>query len=84
MSTSLAEHTTCWTSEYALAHCEGFRVFGPEGPAGYVGRVLFAPGATEPLGILVSGGGSRPFVVARAEILEVCPETERIVVSRAA
>jgi hypothetical protein len=46
--------------------------------------VLFAPGATEPLGILVSGGGSRPFVVARAEILEVCPETERIVVSRAA
>jgi hypothetical protein len=29
----------CWTERYTLRHCEGYRVVGPDGPAGYVDEI---------------------------------------------
>jgi hypothetical protein len=29
----------CWTEGYALRHCEGYRVVGPDGLLGYVDEV---------------------------------------------
>ena len=67
----------CWTEAYALRHCEGYGVIGPEGRAGYVDEVwTYEDGE---VAALVVAGKTRQIVLApdvsnvddRAELLTV-------------
>jgi len=46
---------SCWTTEYWLGHCEGYRVFTDEGPIGFVEEVLWEANE-EPTALVVRVG----------------------------
>jgi hypothetical protein len=49
---------TCWTTDYWLGHCEGYRVFAAGAPIGFVERVLVdADGEATGLAVRI---GDRP------------------------
>jgi hypothetical protein len=78
MSSTLAdlEHS-CWSRDYLIAHCEGFRVESDEGTLGYVEEIV-----AEPLALRVrSGSGDQDVVtIAIEDATELHPDGERIVV----
>lgn len=75
------EHS-CWTADYLLAHCEGFRVESSEGTLGYVEEIVWARDRSEPLALRVrSGFGEQGLVTLVIEdVLGLHPKGERIVV----
>ena len=72
----------CWTAEYLLAHCEGYRVESNEGKLGYVEEVVWAPDGSEPLALRVrTGFDERGLITIMIEgVLELHPNGELIVV----
>jgi hypothetical protein len=79
MATTLHETTSrrhsCWTEEYGLRHCEGYRVAGPRGPVGYVEEVR-----VDELGVLraIVVAGARRLLVSAREIDSVDVDSELI------
>jgi hypothetical protein len=79
-STIVEEGLQCWTEEYCLAHCRGFRVAGPDGPLGYVDAVLFGPEGREPVALVVRG--RRRIVVPVGKVVRLRPALELVLVSQ--
>ncbi len=65
----------CWTDDYGLRHCEGYRVVGPRGHVGYVEEVR-ADELGEIRAIVVAGG--RRLLVSAHEIGSVDVDSELI------
>ena len=65
----------CWTEEYGLRHCEGYRVAGPGGPVGYVEEVR-----VDELGEIraIVVAGARRLLVPAGEIGSVDVDSELI------
>ena len=84
MATATESHQrSCWTDEYLLAHCERYLVEGESGePVGIVARVRLDGDAIEAVELMVlSRSGAAEIVVPVAEVIELRPCGERIVVS---
>jgi hypothetical protein len=79
MATTLHEtpsrRHSCWTKEYGLLHCEGYRVAGPRGPLGYVEEVRVDE-LGEVCAIVVAG--ARRLLVSAREIGSVDVDSELI------
>ena len=75
--TNVATPSECWTDEYWLTQCRGFRVSAPGGHVGYVEEVLLAAEGTSPAAIVVRG--ERAILVPAQEIIDVLPGEERVV-----
>lgn len=73
------QDASCWTDEYLLRHCEGYRVDSPEGHPGYVEEIVLLPDESEPIGFLVRGGSGLTFVSVH-QIRDFSPSAQRIVV----
>ena len=71
---------SCWTPEYLLGHSERYRVESAEGIVGYVEEVVWAGEGGEPLALLVRTGEGDLVRVAIADVVELHPDGERIVV----
>lgn len=73
---------SCWTANYLLAHCEGYRVESNEDMLGYVEGVVRAPDGIEPLALRVRrvSGERGIFTVGLESVLELHPNSELIVV----
>ena len=69
----------CWTEDYWLRHCEGFRVEDADGEAGYVEEVLCDGGGT-PIALHVAG---RAGTVPVSAVEEVSPAHELITLGSA-
>ena len=69
---------------YWLAHCEGFRVDGPDGRIGVVEHVVYESRPDVPDVVSVASGRwrLRSTDVPIADVLEVRPEQERLLVRR--
>ena len=65
----------CWTKEYGLRHCEGYRVAGPGGRVGYVEEVRVDE-LDEIRAIVVAG--ARRVLVSASEIGSVDVDSELI------
>lgn len=67
---------------YWLAHCEGFQVEGPDGRIGVVDRVVYESRLDVPDVVSVASGLWRLHStrVPMADVLEVRPEQERLLV----
>lgn len=74
---------TYWSRDYWLGHCEGFRVFGPDGRIGVVEVVLGAEDEPEALVVRTGLFGTRASVLPVADVDLVEPRAERIVVGAA-
>jgi hypothetical protein len=70
---------SCWTEEFSLLHCEGFRVEGPDGELGYVEEVLL-DAENVPEALVVRG--TRRIVIPATEILRLLPGSERVLVGK--
>ena len=84
MTGTASEQTTgCWTREYWLDHCEGYRVSTRRGHLGFVEEIVRDPTTDEPTALMVSGShGERGLmVVPIAEIVDVRAEIEDILVA---
>lgn len=70
----------CWTERYTLRHCEGYRVVGPEGPAGYVDEIwTFEDGDVS--GLIVEAPAQR-LLVATEDIGTIDEAAELVTVRR--
>ena len=72
----------CWTREYWLRHCEGYRVESLGGRIGHVDSIVVSD-ADEPVALVVRRGigtGCVTFVIPVEEIRELEPSVERILV----
>jgi hypothetical protein len=69
--------------DYWLCRCEGFRVESPTGRVGVVAEVRFESRVDRPDELVVRGGlfGNRVIAVAVAEVIDVLPRQQRIVIS---
>ena len=76
------QDASCWTDEYSLRHCEGYRADSPDGHhLGYVEEIVLLPDESEPIGFLVRGASGLIFVSvhqirdfsARAELIVADP-----------
>jgi hypothetical protein len=74
-----------WDTDYWLCRCEGFAVEAAQGRLGIVEEVRFRSRLDRPDELLVRGGlfGGRAFVVPVADVEEVVPQHERLVVRSA-
>ena len=81
-SETVAPARSCWTIDYWLRHCEGYRVWDATGVIGYVDAVLVAED-DEPHSLVVRVGSSFSVLVTLpAEAVEsVDPATERVFVA---
>jgi hypothetical protein len=72
---------SCWSADYVLGHCEGFRVESNAGRLGYVEEVVRASESGAPLALRVrTGRGGQPQVIVMIEdALELHAEGECIV-----
>ena len=70
---------SCWTAEYLLAHCEGYRVESATGRLGYVEEVVWASDVGEPVALRVLGGRGR-VTIPIADVRELHPNGEWIAV----
>jgi hypothetical protein len=79
-----AEGHGCWTIDYWLRCCEGFRVCAATGPIGYVEAVL-TTADDEPHSLVVRVGSSVsvPVTVPIEAIESLDPATERVIVASA-
>ena len=70
---------------YWLAHCEGFQVDGPDGHLGVVDHVVYESRLDVPDVVSVASGlwRLRSTSVPTADVLEVRPEQERLVIRSA-
>ncbi|HXV96446.1 MAG TPA: hypothetical protein VD695_07850 [Gaiellaceae bacterium] len=70
---------TYWAHDYWLGHCEGYRVYGPEGRVGIVEAVLGEE--DEPVTLAVREGlfALRTLYVPIEDVIEVHPRAERII-----
>ena len=73
------EDESCWTHEYLLRHCEGYRVDSPAGHPGYVEEIVLLPDESEPIGFLVRGVSGLTFVCVH-QIRDFSSRAQRIVV----
>ena len=83
MSVPTAEHKSCWTDEYLIAHSEGYRVEDERGVhVGVVESVVWPDAAFGEAEAIVVRCADRPgyIVIPCGEIREVDPWDERIVV----
>jgi hypothetical protein len=71
---SAHRRSVCWTPEYCLAHCQGYRVVGPGGHLGYVDEVRSGPDGH--VSALVVTGIADP--VSTGLIEEIDPAVELI------
>jgi hypothetical protein len=77
----IAERPSGWAVDYWLAHCDGYRVFTPEGPIGYVEEVLESP-EEEPTALVVRVGDafSHCIQIPVGDIVGFNPAGERVLV----
>jgi hypothetical protein len=73
------QEASCWTHEYLLRHCEGYRVDSPDGHHGYVEEIVLLPDEDTPTGFLVRGGSGLTFVSVD-QIRDFSPGAQRILV----
>lgn len=73
---------SCWTTDYWLWHCEGFRVFTGEGPIGFVEEVLGSPD-DGPRGLVVRVGEvfTHSLTIPTEAIEGFDPANERVLVA---
>lgn len=78
----VTEDHGCWTREYWLRHCVGFRVACPEGRLGFVEEVLLSPEGGEPEALAIRIGSARTRLadVPITEIGALKPEEQLVVV----
>ncbi len=74
---------SCWSADYLLAHCEGYRVESDQGRLGYVEDVVWGPGSrgqphSEPVALRVSGRYGR-LTIPVGDVRELHAEGEWIV-----
>jgi hypothetical protein len=74
-----------WDTDYWLCRCEGFAVEAPGGRLGIVEEVRFRSRLDRPDELLVRGGifGGRSFVVGVADVVEITPQQQRLVLRSA-
>ena len=79
---SEAEARSCWTIDYSLRHCEGYRVWEATGPIGFVEAVLMTED-DEPHSLVVRVGSAFSLLVTfPVEAVEgLDPATERVFVA---
>jgi hypothetical protein len=77
--TDPTQDPSCWTDEYLLRHCEGYRVDSPDAHAGYVEEIVLLPDESTPIGFLVRGVPGLTFVSVQ-QIRDFSPQAQRIVV----
>lgn len=70
---------TYWAHDYWLGHCEGYRVFGPEGRVGIVEAVLGEEDEPRTLAVREGLFALRIVHVPIEDVVEVQPRAERIV-----
>jgi ribosomal 30S subunit maturation factor RimM len=83
MSIPTRDHESCWTDEYLIAHCEGYRVDDEHGNrVGVVDSVLWPDEAFEDAEAVVlrQTGRQDEIVIPLGEIRDIDPWDERIVV----
>ncbi len=70
-----------WETEYWLRHCEGFRVFTPDGETGFVDAVELRPDG-DAAGLVVRFGETytHDVIVSVDEVEELDPVAERITI----
>jgi hypothetical protein len=73
------QDASCWTDEYLLRHCEGYRVDSLDEHAGYVEEIVLLPDESTPIGFLVRGVPGLTFVSVQ-QIRDFSPRAQRIVV----
>ncbi|MGZ4415994.1 MAG: hypothetical protein ACXVRZ_16705 [Gaiellaceae bacterium] len=73
------QDASCWTDEYLLRHCEGYRVDLLDVHDGYVEEIVLLPDESTPIGFLVRGV-SGLFFVSVHQIRDFSPRAQRIVV----
>lgn len=73
------ESESCWTHDYLLRHCEGFRVDLPDRHLGYIEDVVLLADKSEPIGFLVRGDSSLVFVSVH-QVRDFSPRAQRILV----
>lgn len=73
------QDASCWTDEYLLRHCEGYRVDVLDVHDGYVEEIILLPDESEPIGFLVRGVSGLIFVSVH-QIRDFSPSAQRIVV----
>ncbi|MGZ8716641.1 MAG: hypothetical protein ACXWYO_05955 [Gaiellaceae bacterium] len=73
------QDASCWTDEYLLRHCEGYRVDSLDVHAGYVEEIVLLPDESTPIGLLVRGVSGLIFVSVH-QIRDFSPDAQRIVV----
>jgi hypothetical protein len=78
-TTHPTQGASCWTDEYLLRHCEGYRVDALDVHAGYVEEIVLLPDESTPIGFLVRGGSGLTFVSVH-QIRDFSPDAQRIVV----
>lgn len=76
-------HRSCWSDEYLLSHCEGYRVVDETGaPVGVVDRVLWPDeefGEAEAV-VVRSADRGHEVVIPLERVIEIEPWAERVVV----
>jgi hypothetical protein len=74
-----------WDRDYWLCRCEGFRVEAPTERLGVVEAVRFGSRLDRPDELLVRGGvfGNRRLVIPVADVEEIAPRQQRLVLRRA-
>lgn len=77
--TDPTQDESCWTEEYLLRHCEGYRVDSLDGHAGYVEEIVLLPDESTPIGFLVRDAPGLTFVSVQ-QIRDFSPRAQRIVV----
>ncbi len=79
----LVERESCWSDEYLLSHCEGYRVVDEAGDTvGYVDRILWAEEPFgDPVGLVVCRTRCEEIVIPLERVVAIDSGVERIVVA---
>lgn len=76
----VVERDSCWTKDFCLTHCEGYRVCGPDGTVGYVEEVWLSPeGDVETL--LVRGEDYARFEVPAELVEDIDPAADCLLIA---
>jgi len=76
-------HRSCWSDEYLVSHCEGYRVVDETGdPVGWVDRVLWSDEEFGEAEAVVVRYADRLYevVIPLERVIEIEPWAERVVV----
>jgi hypothetical protein len=69
---------TCWSGDYLLAHCDGYRIGSGHRTLGYVQEIVRCPDGG-PLALRVAGAGGTTTVCV-ADVVELHPNDESLLV----